>query len=567
MAIWQPPEAAAPAPEAVTPVEREYIVTLHAGVDYEEFNAEMIATTGAGDIPTRSVDVANARPGSKRNTHYSLTDDEAATLRNDSRVMAVEIPPDQRDDISIGLFASQPGDIMDRTGSTTDPLRVNWGLLRCDHDTNPYTTLEPPVGLNHEFSLDGTGVDVVIQDSGIEYSHPEFTDAQGNSRVQLIDWYQASGVTGVQNANHYRDYDGHGTHCAGITAGKNYGWAKNARIYSVKVGGLEGSGDSGTGIPVSDCFDVIKLWHRNKPEDPKTGKKRPTVVNMSWGYGTYFYDVDSITYRGATSASPTTSGIYRDQNAGMVGSYYSLTYGYRFGVHVASVDADVEEMIDEGIIVCIAAGNYRQKIDVVGGNDYDNYFTRSVGSIFGDGGSNVYYNRGSSPFSTRAMIVGNIDDNVAGGEIRSISSEHGPGVNINAPGTGIMSTCSTINKFASEQLPYPLNTAYRCMSISGTSMASPQVAGLAALYLQAFPTATPAQVQDWLINTSATGQLNDTGLDNDYSNSYSLCGGPNRFMYNPYNKAKRNFATGSLRVKNGGGIQFRGGQNPAAQDF
>ena len=37
----------------------------------------------------------------------------------------------------------------------------------------------------------------------------------------------------------------------------------NARVYSVKVGGLEGSGDTG-GISINSCFDVIKGWHENK---------------------------------------------------------------------------------------------------------------------------------------------------------------------------------------------------------------------------------------------------------------------------------------------------------------
>ena len=35
----------------------------------------------------------------------------------------------------------------------------------------------------------------------------------------------------------------------------------------------------------SDCFDVIKGWH-NKTNDPVIDKD-PTIVNMSWGYGTY----------------------------------------------------------------------------------------------------------------------------------------------------------------------------------------------------------------------------------------------------------------------------------------
>lgn len=516
--------------------EKEYIVTLNKGVDYDAFNTEMIASTGAGDIPSRSVDVANARPGSLRNTHYSLTDEEAAALRNDSRVLDVQLPPQDRDDLIMIRHVSQTGAAMDRSGSTTLAERVNWGLLRCDQQDNPYTTTAAPQGFNHTYDLDGSGVDIVIQDSGIEYSHPEFNDANGNSRVQLIDWYQQSGVVGVLNANHYRDYDGHGTHCAGIAAGLNYGWAKNARIYSVKVNGLEGPGDSGTGIPVTDCFDVIKLWHRNKLVDDKTGKKRPTIVNMSWGYGNTFTGIVDGEYRGTPWTATT-----RQTQFGMIGSFTGVSY--RHVVRVASVDVDVEEMIDEGIFVCIAAGNSYQKIDVPGGVDYDNFYTK--------GGAPIYYHRGGSPFSDRAMVVGNIDDNVTGGEIRAGSSEHGPGVNILAPGTGIMSTTSTINNFGVLSLDYPLNATYKCMSIGGTSMASPQVAGVAALYLQAYPGRTPEQVQNWLISNAQIDKLNDTGLDDDYTNTFSLLGGPNRYLFNPYNKGIVNIATNGLKVING----------------
>ena len=90
--------------------EKEYIVSLNKGVDYAQFNQEMIASTGAGDIPNRTVDVANARPLSERNTHYALTDDEAVALRNDSRVLDVQLRPDQRDDIEIGYDAIQTAD-------------------------------------------------------------------------------------------------------------------------------------------------------------------------------------------------------------------------------------------------------------------------------------------------------------------------------------------------------------------------------------------------------------------------------------------------------------------------
>ena len=42
---------------------------------------------------------------------------------------------------------------------------------------------------------DGTGVDVVSQDSGLQIDVREFNDANGVSRVVLLDWYAASGLS------------------------------------------------------------------------------------------------------------------------------------------------------------------------------------------------------------------------------------------------------------------------------------------------------------------------------------------------------------------------------------
>ena len=128
--------------------------------------------------------------------------------------------------------------------------------------TNPYTS--NTVTGDFTYTLTGEGVDVVIMDSGIQADHPEFQDANGNTRVQQIDWYAASGLTGTMSTGHYTDYDGHGTHCAGIAPGKTYGWAKNARIYAVKLAGLEGTSDPNNGIPITDAFDIIKEWHKRK---------------------------------------------------------------------------------------------------------------------------------------------------------------------------------------------------------------------------------------------------------------------------------------------------------------
>ena len=505
--------------------EKEYIVSLNKGVDYEAFNQEMIASTGAGDIPSRSVEVANARPGSQRNTHYSLTDDEAETLALDSRVYAVELRPDLRDDLVMTRFATQTGDFSKTTLSRGN--FINWGLLRANNFQNTYADASAPGGYN--YTLDGSGVDIVIQDSGIQADHPDFYGYDGTSRVQQIDWFTASGLTGTQSANHYRDYDGHGTHVAGIAAGLTYGWAKASKIYALKVAGLEGSGDSGTGISVTDCFDVIKEWHNAKPNDPYTGKPRPTIVNMSWGYGSYFSNISGGSYRGTT-----WTGSARDTAKGMVGRFDGV--GYRYGVRIATVDVDIEEMIDAGIHVCIAAGNTSQKIDIPTGLDYDNYFTKT-----GSGATTFYYNRGGSPNSQNAHMVGNIDSviHADGLEQKASSSETGPGVSVYAPGTNIMSTTSTINKWGANDGPYPVNANYLITNISGTSMAAPQIAGILALYMQINPEATPEQALNYINSNAQPSKLYDTVSSADYTESRSLLGGNNRFVYNKFNSASQ----------------------------
>jgi subtilisin family serine protease len=60
-------------------------------------------------------------------------------------------------------------------------------------------------------------------------------------------------------------------------------------------------------------------------------------------------------------------------------------------------------------------------------------------------------------------------------------------------------------------------------TISGTSMAAPHVAGVAALYLQSNPTATPAQVAAALIANATTGKVTSPGT-----------GSPNRLLFENY---------------------------------
>ena len=519
--------------------EREYIVTLKKGVDYEQFNQDMIASTGAGDIPNRTVDVANTRPGSQRNTHYALTDAEAETLKSDNRVLDVAIPPDQDDNLEIGLNASVNHPFYKSTSESGKWL--DWGKRRHSITTESETWSSSLSNRPFNYNLDGTGVDVVIQDSGIQLNHPEFDDDYGNSRIQQIDWYDASGISGTQSSNHYRDYDGHGTHVAGTAVGRWFGWAKGARIYAVKVAGLEGSGDSGTGISISDCFDVIKLWHRNKPIDPITGRKRPTIVNMSWGYSGGYGTATSIIYRGVTYNSSNDSNFgSRTHLRDTYGLYpYQTLSGYRTPVRVTSVDTDVEELIDEGVHVCIAAGNNSFKVDVPGGDDYNNL-------LFYSGGSR-YYLRGSSPYSENAFMVGSLNAQTSTADNKVSFSTTGPGVDIYAAGHNIVSCTSQNNKFT--DAAYWGNPVYRQCNISGTSMASPQVCGIGALYLQSNPMLTPEQLKNMIhgdcSETMEAGSLTGYGDTND------AMGGPRRVAVSRYNKAipYTNTASGKYNIR------------------
>jgi subtilisin family serine protease len=499
---------------------KQYNVALKEGIDYDGFWNDIESDTDGGKlyIPNRAVEFTNERPASLRQCWYLLTDEEAELLRQDDRVFCVEIPPEFRDDIVMMHRATQTGDFT-KTSSDSGAY-LNWGLIRSSNSTNVYG-IGTTTALNYTYTLDGTGVDVVIQDSGLQVDHPEFLNSVGTTRVQQLDWGTYSGGAFTQNANHYRDLDGHGTHCAGIACGKTYGWAKEARVYSQKLNGLEGTGDSGTGISITYAFDAIKTWHTSK------AGARPTVVNMSWGYGSGYNTVTSLTYRGTsyTDANTTGNSSYRYSTYGL-NSSGGTTTTYLANVRIGSVDTDIEEMIAAGIVVCIAAGNRGTKIDVSGGTDYNNFVVTNGGTI--------YYHRGSSPYSDNALIVGSMDStpNSAIDDQRATYSETGPGVSIWAPGTDIMSSTSNTNKFTGQS--YYLNASFKQCNISGTSMAAPQVAGVAALVLQLNPTYTPAQIRTSLINTAST-RLYTTSLSNDYSNTRSLLGSTIKVLYSNYN--------------------------------
>jgi hypothetical protein len=451
----------------------------------------------------------------QRQCHYALTDAEAEALRLDPRVLAVEIPPEQQPDLIAVPCAVQRGNW---SYSASSSVALNWGMFRCVTSDN--SNYSQATDGEFPYMLDGTGVDVVIQDTGCQPDHPEWQDANGASRFQVIDWYSASGVPGTQNINFYSDYYGHGTHAAGTVAAKTYGWAKNARIYAMHIP-LGVAGDE-YAIPISTSFECILGWHLNKPIDPATGFQRPTVVSASWGTVGTYTNFDGVEYRG------NDYGDSVQENLGMT-SYFGDN---RYSARNSSYDAAVEELTDNGIMFVHAAGNNTITADVPGGADYDNNIFEET-FIFKY--NRRYYQRGMSPTdpSRRSINVGSANP-VYSGPIgpdtngKSGFSNTGNFIDLFTPGVDIISTWSNL---APQGIPYPQNNSFFIQYLSGTSMACPQVAGFVACLYQRWPGATVDFIKNQLIsNYTASGIMQASANYTDYTESNKVRG-TNCFLY------------------------------------
>ena len=547
---------------------KRYIVALNKNVDYDAFWQEMEdPTSGLPHIPDRAVGIANNRDMFKRICEYWLTDSEAAKVKNDPRVAGVEIPVEDNPNVGIvsqttqnipGMnYTKQAGNItIDYTtgdftsfdpANYTPPLdaSTNWGLIRHSFQSNPYGP-NPTGSTNsttseyYNYALDGTNVDVIINDTGIQADHPEFA-----GRVVEVDWDSIAEEVGAYytlgwNTVSYTDTDGHGTNVAGIAAGATYGWAKGANIIPLY---LSVAGTSAAD-PL-DTFSMMIYWHQNK------GTTNPTIVNMSWdlrfnfnspydqgmSYCNYYFSGGS--YQGSTWAGAQTDSFFQDRGLialtgnGWPGQGPVLSFPYSS----AAYNAALAEVIDAGIIVCQAAGNNGFKIDVSGGDDYDNYVT----SI-----DDYYYNRGASPKDPRAIVVGALDTKTSASaqDQRVEFSCAGPGVDIWAAGTYIMSAgCTNPNPVTSAQYgndyAYYLNGLFNEFTDTGTSQASPQITGMGALYLQANPPDNIydpdncSTVKSWLINNATTDTFYATGNATSYTDGLSLLGGEPKVAYQP----------------------------------
>ena len=74
--------------------EKEYIVTVKEGIDWREVHEDLTKENQKQFIPNHKVPVDDLREINKRNTHYHLSDQEAAELRKDCLLYTSPSPRD-----------------------------------------------------------------------------------------------------------------------------------------------------------------------------------------------------------------------------------------------------------------------------------------------------------------------------------------------------------------------------------------------------------------------------------------------------------------------------------------
>ncbi len=571
--------------------QEEYIVTLKKDADATDFHDKMIRDSASlsdtGQIPTRTIDTVNRREKSNCNTHYSMSLEEVRELRKDPRVDDVQIPFENDPHQNIGLchYRGTQGAVgwaptdMNFDRSPSQAWDVNWGLRSMTTTAGGWNSNSTELTGKYGYNLTGKGVDVIIQDTGIIGDHPEFAinpDGTGGSRYDsTYHWWNALGINmpgGYSYDGYHNDSYGHGSHVAGIAVGNTCGWATEAGIWSQKI-------QDAAYVSHAYSFDMIEAFHTQKTAQASTGYKRPTVVNQSWiilehywnmtihawRYGDYPYDSGQA-YRFAEAGY--TSGNQRKEFFGETG-YEDTDDPSNYWVHPrvrSDIKADMEQCMDVGVIFVAAAGNEYHKIDVAY-NDTDGcprklnmsdlgrdwateYATVSRGSIkHMQGGSpgSHWNDNGMMP-----VCVGAIADTNKPGtttEKKADYSNSGPRIDVWAPGTNIAGPVNAANSSWTD----PRDSSYHWKSLSGTSMASPQVCGMVACLLEANPHWNQKNVRDFVrsechksgaihqgtANTAAdrygAGPTAEwLGGGQDYTVTDSLHGGHNRYANMPF---------------------------------
>ena len=299
----------------------------------------------------------------------------------------------------------------------------------------------------------GNGAIVSVIDTGVNYNHHDLQDHLWSGFG-----YPNHGYDFVNNDNNPMDDHGHGTHCAGTvagdgTAGSQTGMAPDARIMALKVL------DSGGGGAESGCWEAIEFSVNNNADV------------MSWSLGwLHDWGPDRSTWRNAMN-NALAAGVIAAVAAGNEGGdqgFYPVPDNVRTPGDIPPPWLHPDQTLTGGLSAVVTVGAT---------NSNDNI----------------------ASFSSRGPVTwGNISP------FNDYPYSPGMGLidpDISAPGENIKS------------LAHYSNTGYES-GWSGTSMATPCVAGVIALMLSKDSSLTPEQISQLLEENAL--HLGSSGKNNTY---------------------------------------------------
>ena len=501
---------------------KTYHVISNKGFDVLLVKDELTADSGSSDIPTRQVQITDTCAQSKRCISCLLTDDEANLLMNDERIKCVEADDPETVIVS---YATQDGDFR----RSNNASRTNWGLLAHSHSEHVYsTTDELKSGFTHsiDYSLAGEGVDIIIIDADM-IDHPDLQDEKGNTRFIKHNWNDTWNLAYPDNIDqkkyfldpdkYYKDWEyNHGTSCASMAAGKDYGFAKKAHIYW--CGYFFGNPIIG----MTTWLQLIRVFHENK------GNNRPTIVSGS--FGQEFIPQQFNTISGGGFRDSLDDEIETWTVGTRTQDELAVAYNLRWseaGMPSQStfLDTATEELIDAGVHCFFSAGNRGVRSVKPDHPEYDNYVNTISGQRF--------YNRPQSPYHTDAFHVGAMASSSLNDKYRLADfTNRGSAVDLFVAGEDTR-CASTEHSQGSSIQDYPQDSNFKTQRFGGTSGACPLLAGIAALHLSSMPHLTPKQLKARLINDSWAGIDEESG----YLGSRAFTDSVNRVVYNRYNQA------------------------------
>jgi serine protease AprX len=395
----------------------------------------------------------------------------------------------------------------------SDVASIYWNapLKYLDEEANGLSSVtrmfQNPADYGRPIPFSGAGVTVEINDSGIDATHADLQygshvvqNTQGVTNLAAYDtMLPITYVEGVPNTDWG---SGHGTHCAGIVGGT--GARSNGLYRGVAPGAkLVGYG-SGAVLLILDAVGGLDYAATNQFSYGNPIR----VVSNSWGSSGKFDPLDPVSI---------------------------ATY----------------ELYKRGIVSVFAAGN-----DGPGEDTHNPYaqapWVISVGASEKDAVLTSFSSRGKRGESgTFTMPDG-----------KSWTYNNLP--TIVAPGVDIISTRDLEGVLPPLEAQYDaatLDPAYLPFytHMSGTSMATPHVAGIVALMLEANPNLSPAQVKDILQRTATnmTGRLTweaGAGHINAYEAVADAAG--LRTDYGATVNALRTFNSNALLVKGADPVPF-----------